>query len=104
MNILSIMREDVRVFRMVYPKKGLLKYFYYPGLRTVLLFRLSQWFFQYRLLRPLAYLLTLLNDLIAGSRMGPQVSVGSGLFLGHARGVVVNPTAKIGKCCSIMNE
>jgi serine O-acetyltransferase len=44
------------------------------------------------------------NDLITGVWIGPRVEAGPGLFLGHPRGLVVNPTAKIGSYCSIMQR
>jgi serine O-acetyltransferase len=104
MKLGDVLREDIRVFRLVRPRKGVLKYIYYPDFRTVVLFRVSQRLFQYRPLRPVAYFITVLNDLIAGVWIGPQVQIGPGLFLGHARGLVVNPTAKIGRYCSIMQR
>jgi serine O-acetyltransferase len=104
MKLLEVVREDIRIFRLARPQKGLMKYLYYPDFRTVLIFRLSQWFFQFRILRPFAYLLTMINDLIAGVWIGPQVQAGPGLFLGHARGLVVNPSARIGRCCSILQR
>ncbi len=104
MKFYKIIREDIRVFRLAHNRKGILKYLYYPDFRTVVLFRVSQWCYQFRLLRPVAYLLTMLNDLIAGVWIGPQAKFGSGLFLGHARGLVVNPTARVGRYCSIMQR
>jgi len=101
---IATLKEDVRVFRLVHSKRGLLKYLYFPDFRAVVLFRLSQLFFQYRLLRPLAYACTVLNDLLTGVWIGPNVQAGPGLFLGHPRGLVVNPTAIIGSYCSIMQR
>ena len=104
MNLFEILRLDFRTFNLVHPQKGMLKYFYYPDARTVLIFRLSQWFYQFKLLRPLSYFCTVLNDLIAGVWIGPRVQVGGGLVLAHARGLVVNPTAIIGKNCLILQR
>jgi len=100
----EVLREDVKMFRLAHPEHGWLKYVYYPDIRTVFIFRLSTLFYQYRILRPLAYFLTLVNDLIAGVWIGPKVKVGPGLFFGHARGLVVNPETKIGKYCSILQR
>lgn len=94
----------MRSFRLVHPENGFLKYLYYPDARTVVIFRLSQWFYQFRLLRPLSYLCTVLNDLIAGVWIGPRVNAGGGLVFAHARGLVVNPTAVIGKNCLILQR
>lgn len=96
--------EDIRMFRLVHDSSGVFKYFYYPDFRAVLIFRLSQLMFCWRITRPLAYLLTMLNDLVTGVWIGPRVEVGPGFFLGHPRGLVVNPGTKIGTYCSIMQR
>lgn len=96
--------EDIAVFRLVHPKKGIFKYIYFPDFRAVILFRISQLLYRKRFTRPFAYFFTLLNDLITGVWIGPRVQAGPGLFLGHPRGLVVNPSARIGKYCSIMQR
>lgn len=101
---LNIVKEDIAVFRLVHPKSGVFKYFYYPDFRAVLLFRLSQLFYRKKITRPLAYLCTMFNDLVTGVWIGPRVQAGPGLFLGHPRGLVVNPSTKIGSYCSIMQR
>jgi serine O-acetyltransferase len=104
MKLLETLRMDMRSFNLVHPENGVLKYFYYPDARTVIIFRLGQWFYQYRLLRPLSYVCTILNDLIAGVWIGPRVKAGGGLVFAHARGLVVNPSAVIGKNCLILQR
>lgn len=104
MSFLETLREDRRSFCLVHPEGGVGKYLYYPDFRALLIFRLSQLFYRWRPLRPLAYLLTNLNDLLHGVWIGPRVQIGPGLFLGHPRGLVVNPTARIGKCCAILQQ
>lgn len=101
---LDCWKKDVEVFRHVHPESGIFKYLYFTGLRTVFIFRLSQVLSMWRITRPFAYMLTLFNDLIAGVWIGPGVDVGPGLFLGHPRGLVVNPTARIGSYCSILQR
>ncbi|MCL1049563.1 hypothetical protein L2755_08025 [Shewanella abyssi] len=96
-------REDIRVFQLV-KGSGFAKYFYYPEIRMLLLFRLSQLCYRYRLFRPLAYLFTNLNDFLHGVWIGPRVEAGKGLCFSHARGLVVNPTAKLGEYCSILQR
>jgi len=103
-DFMDIIQGDIKVFRLVHPKPGIFKYLYYPHMRTLIIFRLSQLLFNFRLLRPFAYLLTVLNDLLHGVWIGPKVQAGPGLFLGHARGLVVHPDTKIGKCCSIIQR
>lgn len=100
----STVKEDVRVFRLVYSRSGVLKYIYQPGFRALLIFRLAQLFYHIRLTRPISYLLVTLNDLLCGVWIGPKVQAGPGLFLGHPRGLVVNPDTKIGSHCSIIQH
>lgn len=101
---ISTLKEDVRVFRIVFTERGLMKYFYHPGFRALIIFRLSQLCFRNSLSRPIAYFLVVLNDLICGVWIGPKVEVGPGFFLGHPRGLVVNPDTKIGSYCSIIQR
>ena len=102
--MLETLRADIKMFCLVHPERGLLKYLYYPDFRTVLIFRLATWCFKQRIFRPFAYFLTVLNDLISGVWIGPRVEAGPGLFMGHPRGLVVNPGTKIGKCCSVLQR
>jgi len=95
--------EDIQVFKLV-KGFGVGKYFYYPEIRMILLFRLSQFFFQYKLLKPFAYLFTNLNDFLHGIWIGPRVQIGKGLSLAHSRGLVINPTTRIGSYCSILQR
>lgn len=101
---LATLKEDIRVFQLVYSQPGLLKYFYQPGFRALIIFRLAQLCFRHRITRPLSYLLVTLNDLLCGVWVGPKVQAGPGLFLGHPRGLVVNPDTKIGNYCSIIQR
>lgn len=97
-------KEDLKVFRLTHPQKGIFKYLYYPDFRAVMLFRVSQLFFRWRVTRPLAYLCTMMNDLVHGVWIGPRVVAGPGLSLGHPRGLVVNPGTRIGRYCSILQR
>jgi len=45
-----------------------------------------------------------LNDTIHGVWIGPKVVVGKGFYLGHPRGLIVNPRVKIGQYCSIIQQ
>lgn len=97
------LKEDIMIFRLV-RGSSIGVYFYYPEIRILILFRLSQWFYRIRLLRPMAYFLTNLNDFFHGVWIGPRVEIGKGLSLAHPRGLVVNPTAKVGEYCSILQR
>lgn len=96
------LREDIRIFSGKQPG-GLFKFFYFPDIRVVFIYRLSRWLYLHHC-APLAYVLTNLNDLLHGVWIGPKVEAGIGLSLGHPRGVVINPTSKIGKYCTIINQ
>lgn len=96
-------KEDVRIFSQKHASQGVLKYFYYPDLRAVFLYRLSRWCFLHRL-KPLAYFFVILNDFINGVWIGPNVEAGPGLYLGHPRGLMVNPGTKIGSYCTFLNQ
>jgi len=101
---LATIKEDQRIFSLTHPGQGIFKYLYYPDFRAVFIFRASQLFFRWRITRPLAYLCTMLNDLLHGVWIGPRVVAGPGLLLGHPRGLVVNPSARIGRYCSILQR
>ena len=101
---LDILREDVKMFNLAHSRPGFFKYFYHPGFRAMFIFRLSQLFYKFRPTRPIAYVMTVLNDFLTGVWIGPKVTIGQGLFLGHPRGLVVNPDTKIGNYCSILQR
>jgi len=100
----DVVREDIRVFQLTHPRRGIFKYIYFPDFRALLLFRLSQLCHKWALTRPLAYFFTMLNDLVTGVWIGPKVTAGPGLSLGHPRGLMVNPGTRIGRNCSILNR
>ena len=95
-------REDIRVFWAKQPG-GLFKILYFPDIRVIAIFRLSQFFFRLRI-KPAAYLLTNLNDFLHGIWMGPRIVAGEGLSLGHPRGIVANPATIIGRYVTIINQ
>lgn len=99
----NLLQEDIVIFRLL-RGSSIGAFLYYPEIRIILLFRLSQLFYRFRLLKPLAYLLTNLNDFIHGIWVGPRVKIGKGLCLAHPRGLVVNPTTIIGNYCSILQR
>ncbi len=97
-------REDVRFFNIKHQRQNRwLAYLYFPDFRTVLLLRFAQWCFRHHV-GFLAYLITIFNDFSAGIWIGPQAEIGKGLFLGHARGVVINPNVRIGEYCTLVQQ
>lgn len=101
---MQLIKEDFKVFKIVHPQNVILNFFYLPSFRIVLIFRLSQLFNSLIFLKPLAYLLTLFNDFAHGVWIGPNVKIGKGFYLGHPRGLVINPNVIIGNYCSIIQQ
>lgn len=97
-------KEDYRVFRLVHPGNPLLNILYLPSFRITLIFRLSQLFHRYILTKPIGFALTIMNDFFHGVWIGSGVQVGKGFYLGHPRGLVVNPNTIIGRYCSIIQQ
>lgn len=96
-------KGDFFVYKLVFGK-GIGKYFYFPAIRTVVLFRLSQLLYSSKFTRPLAYIITNINDIFHGIWIGPKVKVGKGLLLAHPRGIIINPDTIIGEYCSILQQ
>lgn len=97
-------REDYKIFKLVHKGNLILNTVYLPSFKIVLLFRLSQLCVNYKLLLPIAYVFTIFNDFLHGVWIGPKVKVGKGFYLGHPRGLVVNPNTVIGDYCSIIQQ
>lgn len=99
----SNIKSDIKAFEK-HHGKGLLAKFYYPMFSAVLFIRLQSYLYQYKILRPLSYLIVRFNDLFFGIWVGPKVKIGKGLFLAHARGLIVNPDTIIGDNCVILQR
>lgn len=96
--------EDLRIFKEKHKKEnGLFKYVYYPDIRVAFLYRLSRWFYTHKL-RPISYVIVMINDFFHGVWIGPRVEIGEGVSFGHPRGIVINPGTKIGKYCTMLNQ
>jgi len=65
--------------------------------------RFARWCYRHHV-SFLAYFITIFNDFSAGIWIGPQVEIGKGLSLGHARGVVINPNTSIGEYCTMVQQ
>lgn len=71
-----------------------------PRMAPVVVLRLAE-FFHGRGLGPLAKLCSMLNVLVFGIEVSPQVQIGGGLFLPHTVGTVIG-AARIGDNCTIL--
>jgi len=81
--------------RLLYALEVLLKIALYPRIRCVLLFRLAQQFWKWRL-SPLSYFLMGRGLGIAGAEIHPNAQIGPGFCLVHSGGVVIGDRARIG--------
>lgn len=97
------LKADIAVFDKSHGK-GIVAKLYYPMFLAVILIRLQSYLFNIKILRPISYLIVRVNDLFHGIWLGPQVQIGKGLFLAHARGLVVNPETIIGENCTILQR
>lgn len=95
-------REDIRAFRKHHGESWAI-FLYYPMFSAVMMYRFASWCYHHHL-KLLAYILTRLNDLLHGVWIGPRVQAGPGLVLAHARGLIINPTTRIGKNCVILQN
>lgn len=96
-------KQDIKAFEY-HHGKGFFAKLYYPMFMATIFIRLQCYIFRFRALRPISYLLVRLNDLIFGIWVGPRVRIGPGLFLGHSRGLVINPDTVIGENCIILQR
>jgi serine O-acetyltransferase len=71
-----------------------------PRMAPVVLLRLAEFFHAHRL-GPIAKLFSMLNVLVFGIEVSPQVQIGGGLFLPHTVGTVIG-AERIGENCTIM--
>ena len=101
-NLWRLMRADLRGMvidrgrpRLLYALEVLLKVALYPRIRCVLLFRLAQGFWKWRL-SPLSYFLMGRGLAIAGAEIHPNAQIGPGFCLVHSGGVVIGDRARIG--------
>lgn len=72
----------------------------HPRMAPVLLLRLAEFFHRHRL-GIFAKLFSMLNVVIFGIEVSPQVEIGGGLFLPHTVGTVIG-AERIGENCTIM--
>jgi serine O-acetyltransferase len=71
-----------------------------PRIRAVVLFRVSHFLAQHRLM-PLALLIRAHTLRSAGVEIHPSANIGGGLYLIHSTGIVIGPGVVIGRDCRL---
>lgn len=61
----------------------------HPRFIPVLLIRFSHYFYEYRLLRPLSFIFSLVNVVLFGIEVTPRCKIGPGLLIPHTSGTVI---------------
>lgn len=68
-----------------------------PAVQVVIVYRLSAVLYQWRLLRPLAFLLRMFTIVWGGTEIHPDAKIGPGLRLVHSHKVVIGEGVIIGR-------
>lgn len=99
MTLWKLMAADIRGMvpdrghgKALYALSVLLKLLLYPRIQAVLLFRLSHFFYRWKL-TPLAFWLQSLELLVAGAEIHPAAQIGPGFCLVHSSGIVIGDRA-----------
>jgi serine O-acetyltransferase len=82
--------------KFVYFVSAVLKVLLYPRIQAVILFRLSNVLYRWKLF-PLAYFLQAVQGVISGAEIHPAARIGPGLCIIHSQGIVIGDRARIGR-------
>ncbi len=95
--MLAQLRRDVRaaIERDPAARSVLTVLLCYPGVHAVLGHRASHWLWRHHA-KPLARAFSELNRILTGVDIHPAASLGPGVFIDHATGVVIGETAQVG--------
>lgn len=74
--------------------------FTYPGVHAILIHRISNTLWRYRL-KFIAKLLAYISRSITGIEIHPGAIIGQRLFIDHGMGIVIGETSEIGNDCTI---
>ncbi|MEW6009733.1 MAG: serine O-acetyltransferase [Methanobacterium sp.] len=90
-------REDMNMVRMRDPaaRSTLEIFFCYPGLWAIWFHRLSQWFWNHKLLF-LGRFTSAISRFLTGIEIHPGATLGRRIFIDHGMGVVIGETAEVG--------
>lgn len=89
-----IISDLQRYYALVHPKASpcssilLLKVLVHPRILPVLLYRVSHFFYRYKI-KPLSWLFCSLNQFIYGIEIAAACKIGPGLFIPHSHGTVI---------------
>ena len=90
---MMLFRTDIHRKREIFAndggRNGLLRILLSDGTGAMALYRLSRWFYKWRL-SPLAYLLQWINKLLNGCVIGVGAEFGPGFVIMHPVGIVIN--------------
>ena len=67
----------------------------YPSVHVLVIYRVSHWFWQYKLFL-MARMISGFGRFLTGIEIHPGAQIGEGLFIDHGMGVVIGETAEIG--------
>ena len=95
--MLAALRRDLRAVRERDPAaRSIIEIaLCYPGLHAVWGYRISHWLWGHRM-RLLARIVSAAVRVLTGVDIHPAATLGSGLFIDHATGVVIGETAEVG--------
>lgn len=81
----------------------LFKLLFEAGLQAVLLYRLSNWFYQIKLLRVFSYFFSRFNLWFTSADIHPAATLGERLIIPHPVGIVIGADSVIGDDCVVMH-
>ena len=82
--------------RFLYFVSVALKIILYPRIQAVILFRLSNACYRWKIV-PAAYMLQAVQGIVAGAEIHPAATIGPGLCLVHSHGIVIGDRVRIGR-------
>jgi serine O-acetyltransferase len=73
---------------------------FHPRFYPIILIRLSEFFYSYKITKPLSFVFSFSNLILFGIEVTPRCKIEGGLYIPHSVGIVIG-AAKIGKNCVI---
>jgi serine acetyltransferase len=104
---LRLIRSDMR-FRCEWEHRPLtavaaLKLIFNPGMLSVILIRLQR-LFDTHFLRPLGWLIEMINLVMCSVHVDPRARIAGGLVLIHPHSVFISGDVEIGPCCILFHQ